>query len=40
VRRGKIELLDVEGLERRACECRATIQHLRRQIQPGAFAQA
>lgn len=37
-RRGRIELLDLPGLERRSCECRATIARLRQSIQPGALA--
>jgi CRP-like cAMP-binding protein len=32
--RGSIEILDREGLEQGACECRATVQHLRREFQP------
>jgi len=32
--RGKVEIVDRDGLERRSCECRATIAHLRELIQP------
>ena len=32
--RGKIEILDRAGMERGACECRATVQHLRQQLEP------
>lgn len=32
--RGRIEILDREGLEHNACECRATLQELRRQLEP------
>jgi CRP-like cAMP-binding protein len=32
--RGSIEILDREGLERGACECRATVQHLRHKLEP------
>jgi CRP-like cAMP-binding protein len=32
--RGSIEILDRDGLERGACECRATLQHLRRKLEP------
>jgi len=32
--RGSIEILDREGLERGACECRATVQFLRRELEP------
>ena len=32
--RGSIEILDREGLERGACECRASLQHLRRELEP------
>lgn len=33
-RRGRIEILDRSGLERAACECRATLQERRRQLEP------
>jgi CRP-like cAMP-binding protein len=32
--RGSVEILDREGLERGACECRASVQHLRRELEP------
>jgi len=32
--RGSVEILDREGLERKACECRASVQHLRRELEP------
>lgn len=32
--RGSIEILDRDALERHACECRATVQRLRRQLEP------
>jgi CRP-like cAMP-binding protein len=32
--RGSVEILDREGLERGACECRASVQQLRRELEP------
>ena len=32
--RGSVEILDREGMERGACECRASVQHLRRLLEP------
>ena len=32
--RGSVEILDREGLEAGACECRASLQYLRRQLEP------
>ena len=32
--RGMVEILDREGLERGACECRASVQHLRHELEP------
>lgn len=32
--RGSVEILDREGLEKGACECRASLQHLRRELEP------
>lgn len=32
--RGSVKILDREGLERGACECRASVQHLRRLLEP------
>ncbi len=32
--RGSIEIIDREGLERGACECRASVQHLRHILEP------
>ena len=32
--RGRIEVLDAPGLEQRACECRATVQRLRQELEP------
>jgi CRP-like cAMP-binding protein len=32
--RGSVEILDREGLERGACECRASVQALRRELEP------
>ena len=32
--RGSVEIIDREGLERGACECRASVQHLRRELEP------
>lgn len=32
--RGSVEILDREGLEKGACECRASVQHLRRKLEP------
>jgi CRP-like cAMP-binding protein len=32
--RGSVEILDREGLEKGACECRASVQHLRRELEP------
>ena len=32
--RGSVEILDREGLEREACECRASVEHLRRELEP------
>ena len=32
--RGSVEIVDREGLERGACECRASVQHLRRELEP------
>ena len=32
--RGSVEILDREGLERGACECRASVQELRRELEP------
>jgi CRP-like cAMP-binding protein len=32
--RGAVEILDREGLEKGACECRASVQHLRRELEP------
>lgn len=32
--RGQVEILDREGLEEGACECRASVQHLRRELEP------
>jgi CRP-like cAMP-binding protein len=32
--RGSVEILDRAGLERGACECRASVQHLRRELEP------
>lgn len=31
---GSVEIIDREGLERGACECRASVQHLRRELEP------
>ena len=39
-RRGKIEILDRDGLEHHACECRATLQTLRAQLAPETFGAA
>lgn len=35
--RGSVEILDREGLERGACECRASVQHLRRELEPASL---
>ena len=32
--RGKVKIVDLEGLERSACECRATLRLLRRELEP------
>lgn len=32
--RGSVEIIDREGLERGACECRASVLHLRRELEP------
>jgi CRP-like cAMP-binding protein len=32
--RGAVEILDRDGLERGACECRASVQHMRRELEP------
>jgi CRP-like cAMP-binding protein len=32
--RGSVEIVDRDGLERGACECRASVQHLRRELEP------
>ena len=32
--RSRIEVLDRDGLERGACECRASVQHMRRELEP------
>jgi CRP-like cAMP-binding protein len=32
--RGAVEILDRDGLEREACECRASLLHLRRELEP------
>jgi len=32
--RGSVRILDREGLEKGACECRASVQHLRRVLEP------
>jgi CRP-like cAMP-binding protein len=32
--RGSVEILDRVGLEKGACECRASVQHLRRKLEP------
>ncbi len=32
--RGSVKILDRKGLEDGACECRASVQHLRRQLEP------
>jgi len=32
--RGSVEILDRDGLEKGACECRASVQHLRRELEP------
>ena len=32
--RGSVEILDREGLEKGACECRASVQYLRRELEP------
>ena len=32
--RGSVEILDRPGLEKGACECRASVQHLRRELEP------
>jgi CRP-like cAMP-binding protein len=32
--RGSVEILDREGLERGACECRASVQDMRRKLEP------
>ena len=32
--RGSVEIVDRQGLEDGACECRATVQHLRRELEP------
>ena len=32
--RGSIKILDRSGLEKGACECRASVQHLRQQLEP------
>ena len=32
--RGRVEILDRDGLERGACECRASVLHLRRELEP------
>jgi CRP-like cAMP-binding protein len=34
--RGSVEILDREGLEKGACECRASVQHLRRALEPAS----
>jgi CRP-like cAMP-binding protein len=32
--RGSVEILDRDGLEKGACECRASVQHMRRELEP------
>jgi CRP-like cAMP-binding protein len=32
--RGSVEILDRDGLEKGACECRASVQYLRQQLEP------
>jgi hypothetical protein len=32
--RGSVEILDREGLQQGACECRASVLHLRRELEP------
>ena len=32
--RGSVEIIDRKGLEQGACECRASVQHLRRELEP------
>jgi Mn-dependent DtxR family transcriptional regulator len=32
--RGSVKILDRKGLEKGACECRASVLHLRRQLEP------
>lgn len=34
--RGSVEILDRAGLEKGACECRASVQHLRRELEPAS----
>jgi CRP-like cAMP-binding protein len=34
--RGSVEIVDREGLESGACECRASVQRLRRRLEPRA----
>jgi CRP-like cAMP-binding protein len=34
--RGFVEILDRQGLEKGACECRASVQHLRQALEPGS----
>jgi CRP-like cAMP-binding protein len=34
--RGSVEIVDREGLEKGACECRASVQHLRRALEPAS----
>jgi CRP-like cAMP-binding protein len=34
--RGSVEILDRAGLEREACECRASVQHLRHALEPAS----
>jgi CRP-like cAMP-binding protein len=35
--RGSVEILDRNGLEKRACECRDSVRHLRRELEPNAL---
>ena len=38
--RGSVEIVDRDGLERGACECRASVQHLRRELEPDSVLAA
>jgi CRP-like cAMP-binding protein len=34
--RGSVEIIDRDGLEKGACECRASVKHLRRELEPAS----